>query len=60
MLITVNNEYLVIDRRGRVILATEDPNVAELCEQRLAAEEHRQPQYSAAKRSSSDKNPTIK
>jgi hypothetical protein len=41
MLIITDQAYLIIDLRGRVILETEDPAIAELCESRLAAQENR-------------------
>jgi hypothetical protein len=44
MLIELEDVYLVVDRRGRIILETQDRDIAELCESRLAGQEQREPQ----------------
>jgi len=41
--------YVVINRRGLVVLDTRDHSVAALCEERLAQEERREPEQRIVK-----------
>jgi hypothetical protein len=41
--------YVVINRRGLVVLDTRDHSVAALCEERLAQEERREPEQRVVK-----------